>query len=225
MQNRLRRIRDDAGGIRDLDVFKERWTTSIQADLVSADWLMERVDVELSLRTSRMLKWTRNTVCRRFHERTEEIIARVHWRGDGKAPAAHSWSLRTLAKMAEELDQQLATSGTDTIHCHRARIQGRRVRYALEVCGTLLSAARVSEACSELSDLQNSAGHINDDTTAIRMLEQAVAECSEPGLQASLQKLLAETRSVAADRFAAWVATAPERRRRLARLLQSILDS
>ena len=218
MQRSLDRIRADAGAVRDLDLLCERWQRLIDppgSAPADVEWLLRRTEKDRCERRSELGKWLRKPVRLRFHRHSRSLVDCVRWQGDGKPPTVQHWSARILSKMGRDFEEALNDSGTSLKRCHRARIRGRRLRYALEQICDALGTNSEADVCRELTALQENLGLLNDDSTAILYLQAAISDCRDSDLRALLQRRLERLEAVVAEHLVKWNNDCPEYSRQL----------
>ena len=194
LRRRLNKIRRSAGDARDYDVQLARlevWAgTHPDRDVVPvADWLVAQRRAAQAPIVARYEKLAQKN----FSSRIEEIIQRVGRKARPKKSA--QLDLDTAARQAlwpvvdDFFTEAGACSGKDRA-LHRLRIEGKRLRYAIELLAAAFPASLRKEVYPAVEALQQKLGAVNDHATAARQYrkwaEQADAATHEIEVPAPL---------------------------------------
>lgn len=170
----LRRIRRSAGPARDWDVFGMA--------------LLPRL-ANATPRTRPGLNWIAGQVAARRALAQEELVATYpelakdlrHWAGHAghvQEDNGSNGALTTLGQVARArlplLVEALANAGSGDLknaeHLHRLRIEGKRLRYAMEVFADCFPSAFREVLYPQIEELQEHLGNINDAHVALTLL-------------------------------------------------------
>lgn len=228
-EKRLRRIRRAAGDTRDLDVLTGRLqresTPAAGHDQPAARAASARA------RLVAMLAKRRDVSRQPIQQVRDELTAadwagRVEWLLDKVAGRARETSFaaygrrrlrRLLAEFFERADRRLKTAAD----IHRLRIEGKKLRYALEIFAAVFPAAELSACHDALEQLQETLGEFTDHASAadrFRRWSREKGVGPDRRTLADLQRLEDERAEEARKAFIKW--WKPSRRRELRRRFQ-----
>ncbi len=215
IEKQLRRIRKGSNQARDDDVLADRLAA---AEGAAAGKFLQHVQAHRKESQRSVVKVYERLARKnnRFARRVEKLLRRVRLRGKrrkSKEPTYREWAESHLRPILTRFFALADQGLEDTEALHQFRIQGKRLRYAME----LLSAAFGSElrrtAYPLLEKLQDELGKVNDHAAAIdrilALIDQSTSSSRSEYLQAMLQEERSELKK-ARRRFAAW--WTPERR-------------
>jgi CHAD domain-containing protein len=206
----LKRIRKAAGDARDYDVMLQRLAPICEAEQGGAGqrflkWLAERrADAQAPIRAIH-----RRLVKRRFPRRIDTLVARVRFRGgpDRQEPSFACAARSNLRPLAEAFFAAGAADLSSVAALHQFRIQGKLLRYAMEVFAGAFGPALRKELYPIVEQLQERLGKINDHATAAARYQAWLAEIDDPGQRQLLSDLAeGEASALEAERrtFLAW---------------------
>jgi CHAD domain-containing protein len=164
----LKKIRRTAGEARDLDVLAGRLQheqgerAGDVIDIVSA----KRAEVQPEIvRIAARLR-----AGDKFVRKTAKLIESVRMpKGDSasrKPPVFRDWAAEQLAGLAEEFFAAMPEDVTDMAALHQFRIQGKRLRYAMELVSSAFGPQLRKVQYPLIEQLQQRLGDINDRVTA-----------------------------------------------------------
>ncbi|HVZ94190.1 MAG TPA: CHAD domain-containing protein [Phycisphaerales bacterium] len=177
MNRRLRRIRRAAGNVRRCDVlmdlYKERRGGLAGGDAAALDYAVEGLERERETALEGIAKACRG--------KARKKLARVGKRLLRNAPVDEAGDITTAGEVAEREIPRLfnamrATSATDLgvyDNLHELRIEGKRLRYAIEIFRDCFDEADVERAHGLIVGIQDRLGVINDMHDAMDWLEQS----------------------------------------------------
>lgn len=173
IDKQLKRLRKAAGDARDLDVLWLRWSdheTHLPAE--AATCLLEQVRHRRRAAQRPIGKVYRKLRDKRFAKRTEKFLRRIRASkrradGDKFACVARTALGRLAGPYLAAGEGPLPTAEA----LHAFRIQGKQVRYAMEIFAGAFDAGFREQLYPLVADLQDRLGAINDHVTA----EQALA--------------------------------------------------
>ena len=130
----------------------------------------------------------------RLERRVKKLLARVRWgRSDasGREPSYTKFIRQRLQRPAERFQQALCGKQSSSDSLHRLRIQGKRLRYALELAGDVIPRQRRERLDTLLRELQDCLGEINDSAMARQELRRRLTSTKKSSMAAHLRRLLA----------------------------------
>ena len=203
LRKQLKRVRRAAGEARDHDVMLARFTR---------DDCSEPTGVVAHLRELRraaqspLVAIERRLAEKGWEPRIAELLAGVRWRGSGRQPSFAKAARRRLREVFKDFWQASRADFTDLDAVHRFRIAGKRLRYAMEVFAGAMPKEFRKRLYSQVEDLQERLGAINDHVTAARRLElwaqSAPAELSQQFLDLAGREQ--ELWQAALEKFRRW---------------------
>ena len=162
----LRKTRRIAGPLRDLDVLIEQ--LSLQADeasqRVTQQLRRDRKQAEPRLR-KQLKKWTSAISI----PKVDKLSARIRWRRETACPTWPAWAREVLEQIHARFSQQAAVQPTEIDDLHKLRIQGKRLRYALELGVGAYPPIR-TQLYPTMASLQEKLGAINDLAVSVGVL-------------------------------------------------------
>jgi len=212
MRKQLKRLRQAAGEARDLDVLRLRWAAQLDegtATLAQGAASSLKLLLEQASRRRRKAQWPIEEIYQKllrknFARRTKKLLKRIRVR-DAKTPGSQptgnnqpAADLHLGAVAHQQLDQlvepYLKAAEADMVDApvlHAFRIQGKEIRYAMEIFAGAFEADFRQELYPLVAELQDRLGAINDHVTAQEYLSawgeetasSAVREAVAAGLQ------------------------------------------
>jgi CHAD domain-containing protein len=223
----LKRIRQAAGNARDLDVLADRLRQRDAQASPAYKELLRRVERLRAAAQRPIAKIRRKLVDKDFARRQAALVRRVRLRGKADRllrPTYGQAARRALGLLVEEFFASAAADFGDYQALHAFRIQGKRLRYAMEIFAGAFDHRLRSEQYPLVEQLQEKLGAINDHATAKELFTAWLAEPGAdaealPALVAAEVDALGKARQ---DFFDWWTAErAAELRRRFRELLGS----
>ncbi len=184
VRKQVKRVRKAAGPARDLDVLAMSWSEHTQALPEGAAAILideaRRARREAQQPIEKILdKLTE----KHFERRVTRFVKRVAARG-WQSPSSERFGClarKALGALAVRYLAAAPDERADVESLHAFRIEGKRVRYAMEVFAGAFDAPFRDELYPLVVDLQDRLGAINDHVTAAQYLEswRAVADCCD----------------------------------------------
>ena len=206
MQQFLKRVRFDAGSVRDLDLLEVRWrpcgNLAAQVSPETAKWVHARIQTELTQARIRLLRWTRPKTACRFARKS---MALVRTTGRRRPRLETPVVDRELARLQQSLQASLPEASSSLEQSHQTRIRARRLRYAMKMLLPILW-VESKDLMVQLINMQDVLGQINDDVTGIAFLSATLELCEDPAIKLELTALTDRMRDVAADHLRTKVA-------------------
>lgn len=225
-EKRLRRLRRTAGAARDLDVLTDRLGREPRAAEPRGPGPRGRLVAMLSRQrvASRapIRRLYDELLAEDWHARTERLVDAVGRRGHDRPFAAHARRrFRPLVEQFFTLADRRLRAADDI---HRLRIEGKKLRYAMEIFASVFPAHERARCEEALERLQRTLGEFTDHAAA----EERLRRWARDDGAAAARRTIADLRSheaKAADRarraFTKW--WSPSRRRWLRRTLERTL--
>ncbi len=210
MNKQLKRVRKAAGDARDLDVLAERLAKSEAADHAVGKDLLKRIE-RLRADAQQPIEKVRHKLRDKdFPRRRAELIDRVRLRGKADRlilPTLETAAHRALGLLVEDFFAAAAGDFSDYAALHAFRIQGKQLRYAMEIFAGAFPPAFRSEQYPVVEELQERLGRINDHRAAQELFAGWLADRDVGAAIARLpERIAAETDALAKARqeFLVW---------------------
>lgn len=208
MTKLLKRVRRAAGDARDLDVLQSRLQKHMeQRPAESLQKLLSMV-AELRCQAQEPLKKAFRRLKRKdFPQRSEKFVSRVKWRGEGGEPDFATAARDLLRPVIDEFFTAAAADLSDIEALHRMRINGKRLRYAMELGAAAFDPSFRKELYPTFSEVQEKLGTINDHATALAMYAVWLEQVPDAVVRDELQTLVDDEQAQLAqdaDRFRQW---------------------
>ncbi len=229
MNKQLKRIRQAAGNAHDLDVLAERLRRREAPDRPASKDLLKRVDRLRTEAQSPIEKIRRKLGGKDFVRRQEALVDRVRLRGKADRLLRTSFgqaASRALGLLVEDFFAAAAADFSDYAALHAFRIQGKQLRYAMEIFAGAFDRAFRTDLYPLVEQLQEKLGAINDHATARELYSTWQSEPDLGPEQQELAELIAaETAAMddARGQFFAW--WTPERSSDLRRRFRELLGT
>jgi CHAD domain-containing protein len=200
----LRRIRRVAGDARDLDVFLGHLSSHVPlaraSHLAGIHWLAGQVVARRSAAQRHLRQGYEDhhsTFSKHVHDCIQEVQGKAGNEGD--SPLRETAD-RDIASLLSLLEEAVRGRTADYAQLHQVRIQGKRLRYSMEVFGDLFPAAFREQLYPRIEEMQDILGRANDCHVGADLVESLSQEgqlsCSSlwskwrPGLQGYRTRLL-----------------------------------
>jgi CHAD domain-containing protein len=228
MRKQLKRIRKTAGEARDLDVLALGWRQR-DGQSPSAQTVLLLEQVERCRRAAqRPIEEVFTKLCDKdFARRTYRFLRHVRARGgeQGDCERFGSMARLELGRLVAPYLAAARAEMNDAHALHGFRIQGKQVRYAMEVFAGAFDAPFREELYPSVADLQDRLGAINDHVTAQAYLvawrEEADSCAARSALEASIEHERQSFESSRREFLAWWTAERQDDlRRRFARYVE-----
>lgn len=171
-RRRLRELRRAAGDARDLDVLADRLTDDVPPAPASA--ARRRLIAMLARRRPiarrPVVEVRERLVAAGWKERVADLVDRLT---DGRAnPSAREYSRRRLKRAVRRFFDRADRDIRRGAELHRLRIDGKRLRYTLEIFATLLAPAHRQRCEKTLEALQEGLGRYTDHESVAERLRR-----------------------------------------------------
>jgi len=225
---RLRRLRRAAGEARDLDVLTDRLGREVAgpqspvAGLAARDRLVAMLARRQAASRGPIRQMRDALLAGDWHGRTERLLDRVGSRGQDRpfADFARRRFRPLVARFFAAADHRLRSAA----ELHRLRIEGKKLRYAMEIFACVFPVREGVRCADALERLQETLGDFTDHAVAADRLRRW-GRSAGIGMQHHTLAALHDVEAARADKarkaFAKW--WTPARRRRLRRALERTL--
>lgn len=225
---RLRRLRRAAGEARDLDVLTDRLGREVAgpqspvAGLAARDRLVAMLARRQAASRGPIRQMRDALLAGDWHGRTERLLDRVGSRGQDRpfADFARRRFRPLVARFFATADHRLRSAA----ELHRLRIEGKKLRYAMEIFACVFPVREGVRCADALERLQETLGDFTDHAVAADRLRRW-GRSAGIGMQHHTLAALHDMEAARADKarkaFAKW--WSPARRRRLRRALDRTL--
>lgn len=196
LAQRLRKIRRAAGAARDLDVLAE-WIRG-EVDGAAGSLLAMIGDERAAAQPAIMSIADKCEAENRFRRKMYGLLAGVRPRGKRQKKqdvSYHNWAETQLAQAAEGFFAALPNQSSDLSALHEFRIQGKHLRYTLELLASAFGPELKEEYYPVVEELQEQLGRINDCVAADARLRGWRDKMDAPVEQELLDRLIAAKHS------------------------------
>ncbi|MEM9656747.1 MAG: CHAD domain-containing protein [Planctomycetota bacterium] len=214
MRRWLKWVRRAAGPARDIDVLVDRLrrrqpagdaTIGQLIDLLSRERQEAQVALVEAHEAARKCRLT-NTI--------ERCLQGIQRKDSGASQQAFAtFAAKSLRRAAAPLMADFDVRNAPVAELHKLRIQGKRLRYSIELCQSALPKDARQAAYDQVEEIQDRLGRINDHASAQLRFQQMLADLPAGPLAALLAEMIVEEHeaSVAAHgEFVDW--WSPQRR-------------
>lgn len=156
MQKRLKRLRKASGQARDLDVLVGRVLDAARP-IVQPLRRAAQQPVAEAIEKLRLSE---------FPQKLDALCERIRWRGEGAEPTYADEARRLLSSAIDDFLAAMEEDLTDHATLHALRIEGKQLRYTLELLSGVLGSKFRQELYVSVRDLQDKLGEINDHAAA-----------------------------------------------------------
>ncbi len=214
LHKQLKQIRRAAGTARDLDVLI-RHLTSLQQEHPDGPY------AELLRSTQRLREAAQQPVCaiheklvrKDFSRRVDAVVKKIKLRSTAvrmKKPTFEQAAHKQLPPLVEDFFAAAAADLTDYNALHAFRIEGKRLRYALEIFAGAFESSFRKALYPLIETLQERLGEVNDHCTALKMFAHWPEQSEAPVLAAALAAITTRERNemeASRQRFLQWWTT------------------
>jgi CHAD domain-containing protein len=192
LRQKLTDIRRKASSVRDFDVLKPIIESlSDRLPVEAMEFLRDRAITMQKKRANSLQRFCRRLIERRFERKVRALTHRVVWRGGAVPLDPQNLCLSSVERLAERFEKIVQSLSGDTNQLHAVRIQGRRIRYTLELVQAMSLEFATKPVCEQLTQLQDSVGHVNDEQSALRFLRACQVECHDHAFAIDLERVVA----------------------------------
>jgi len=169
MQKQIKRVRKAAGAARDFDVLLMRWREGAQrAPAGPAGQLVEQIERHRHEAQAPIEAIHEKLLAKRFGRRASKLLKRVHKPSGQDACGEHFGCMArvSLGQLVVPYLEAAKAELADADALHEFRIQGKQVRYAMEIFAGAFDVAFRQDLYLVVESLQERLGAINDHVTA-----------------------------------------------------------
>ena len=170
LRRQLKRLRQLAGEVRDIDVFLERCIQRKVGPFQTASDLADFQSTRAAV--AKRLQKQANQRQRRIRRFIVRVLRRVRWREPSREPSVACAASELLRPVADRCLAAATVDLDELRNLHRLRIEVKRLRYATELLQSGLSGIPCARLLQELAELQQSLGQLCDHAADVRLLEQ-----------------------------------------------------
>ncbi len=177
VRRRLAIIRKKAGRVRDLDVFAVVFS-QIRNQLPNQLWNLvdERVKSDRVIAMYSLRRYCRKLLKVRFDKRVRAVISLMLWRRVLSNGNANVPGVEAINRLAAKFFRSIDFVKRDERLFHEVRIQGRRLRYTLDLLSDVLPKNEAVSICASLSLIQEKLGTAHDQISALNFLRSCSPE-------------------------------------------------
>jgi CHAD domain-containing protein len=181
MKKQLRELRRAAGPARDLDVLAARLSEAAEAAPCERTSGLRDFVLAKRKRVQKIVKLGCGKTKRNgLAKDAKRLVRGVKWRGREPEPDFESFARSTLRPVVERFFAAGAADLTDVETLHRMRIEGKMVRYAMELLSPAFGKSFRKQTYPLFADVQDKLGAINDHVSAITFYG-GLLESADPG--------------------------------------------
>jgi CHAD domain-containing protein len=190
---RLKRLRRTAGTARDCDVLRQRLAGSLQS--ISAgevgDAILQRVD-DVRRDSEDPIRDAHAGLKKQFSRRADKLVAKIRFRGgpEQSEPSVQCAGRRALQPVADEFFAAGGVNLDDASALHQFRIQGKHLRYAMEVFAGAFRPGFRKNIYPLVEELQEKLGVFNDHANAHAQYQEWLSNTEDPRQRDLLTRLV-----------------------------------
>lgn len=229
MEKQLKRVRQAAGDARDLDVLLDRLRKLAESESITTfEPLLESLERERRNAQEPIEQVYKKLDRKNFPRRKRGLIKRARLRTKVdklSRPTFECAARKALRPLVDDFFIAAAADFTDYHALHAFRIQGKQLRYAMEIFAGAFDKRFQERLYPIVESLQEKLGEINDHAAAKARFEPQLAETCDPELREALVAICAhESQAIENSRakFLAWWTA--DRSRDLRRRFDNILS-
>jgi CHAD domain-containing protein len=196
LHKQLGRVRRAAGEARDLDVLAHRFEErSERAGAADVSHALGRLRDDRRRAQPPIERIHRRLRGKRFDRRVAGLIERIAWRGQGQPQTLGDAARLRLGQALGPLFDAAKGDLSDVTALHQLRIEGKRVRYAMELFAGAFDPSFREQLYPMVEQLQERLGQINDHAAAAERFQRWLAETTDPAATDEFKRLLATERA------------------------------
>lgn len=172
MMKRLRTIRRAANDARDLDVLGGRiGKIASETSDDGLDQVLHDIRTRREMAQQPLIAVYKD-MRKSFSKKSAKLIDRVKWRGDGEQPTFSEMATQSLHTVVNRFFAAAEGDLHNPTALHEMRIQGKRLRYAMELLASAFDRSFREDLYPAFEDVQDRLGIINDHVTAGAMFQR-----------------------------------------------------
>ena len=173
LRRRLKQIRCCAGTARDCDVFIERLQNGhCSAPVSNRAGLLEYLDDLREAAQLPLVEMFAELAHEDFCDGCREFLKKIRWRGEGKEPTYRDRALSALPELLDDFRNSARADLSVTENLHQLRIDGKQLRYGLELMAGALKMGSLKRIYARLAEHQKELGEIVDHMAAVEQYEK-----------------------------------------------------
>jgi CHAD domain-containing protein len=204
----LRHMRRAAGEARDLDVLAARLRREIeQAGRQALKPALKQIAQLRRAAQEPIEQVFVKMTDKRFPEKIEHLAKRICWRPEVEEPSYAALGRRLLHRAVDDFFTAAQTDLTLTENLHALRIEGKKLRYSMELLAGAFPNSLVDDLYPQVRELQDRLGQLNDYAAAAGNFARWAELAEDADAQQQFAKLNAqEQASLAQDKaaFSQW---------------------
>ena len=216
----LKSIRQQAGPVRDLDVFIQR-LESLELSVTGLPDVLEELRRRRSDSYRALATWLADSLDPIIFSQMESPGNRLRYRDQG---AVSVWGLAAYELLQPVMDEYLdignklmkVKRGARTVEAlHRFRIRGKRVRYAVEICASGLRSDAADKLTKRLTKIQNHLGQMNDHSAAATILGHGIELAKTKKLRDAFREMMEQEQAATTfevEEFHKWYSSGQHKR-------------
>lgn len=205
LRKRLKRLRQRAGEIRDVDVLLERLASLTKCRESHMPAPGKRLQNKRRALADKLREAARREVDEHFKRRSARLVKRTRWRDAEPESSLADVARGLLRPVVERLREAGNDDLSDLGRLHQFRLSVKRLRYALEFVESGLDAGSCAPIRPRLSELQSALGRVCDHAATARLLEAECESLRGEAPEDALTAAIRQERELLAKRHAAFV--------------------
>jgi CHAD domain-containing protein len=165
MHKRLKRLRKSSGEARDLDVLIERLQKQNESGGGHGPSLAKLHEMRAATQSA-IVQAVDRLAERDFPRKVTALCDRIRWRSDSEEPTYAEEARRLMSREVENFVAAASKDLSDNNSLHALRIEGKQMRYTMEVLAGAFDSHFRQELYGEMRELQDKLGEINDHAAA-----------------------------------------------------------
>jgi CHAD domain-containing protein len=206
MLKRLNRLRQATGEARDADVLMDRFSRQQSEGRDELATVLDQLR-KLRCEAQKAIVVAVDRLAEKgFVRKAEALCERIRWRDEGPEPTYADQAPSLLAREVKKFFAAAAHDLSDSHALHELRIQGKALRYTMEVLSGAFDRRFRHEIYPQFREFQDRLGAINDHAAAHKRLAEWAEGLAQPlaGEFAHLAEVESQRSSELRQEFLAW---------------------
>ncbi len=200
VRKRLQDIRRSANDARDCDVLMERLTGRPDGTCAEIQALLEFIRRKRRQAQPAIEKMYDKLEKKNFAKRVEKLLRRIRWRSELTAEPSFGEAARLgLAQFVTAFFIAGEADMSDVKTVHQFRIEGKRLRYAMEIYAAVMPPQLRSDLYPQVEKAQEKLGAVNDHAFAAARFDLWLGEVRDEPLTTLLARLRTEEENAVQD--------------------------
>ncbi|MGI9470212.1 MAG: CHAD domain-containing protein [Rubripirellula sp.] len=204
----LKSLRTAAGPARDLDVLSDRLgSTESRLPKEGLAELQKLVRAQRRKAQRKLKKGYEKANEKRIESSGKKLVAKIRWREEGDEASFNEYARIAFEPILNSFFAASRTDLSDVRNLHQMRIEGKSVRYAMELLSTAFEQAFREQIYPVFAIVQDKLGAINDHASAISFYRELSKINVRKACHKAIESMIAweESKLVEAqDEFLAW---------------------